>query len=76
MGKKTKKCSKAKRLLWWSFTGVGFAARVVTAFSLIVIAGKLYPAKQQAKFFNECVKQEKLNGDSISASVHFCNGGS
>ena len=73
--KKAKKCSRTRRILWYSFGAAGLGARGLTALALLVIAIKMYPLKYQAKFFNACVEETRNSGKSISASVSFCNGG-
>ena len=39
------------------------------------ISMKMYPLKQEAKFFNSCVEELLEQGDGVSDATHFCNGG-
>ena len=76
--KKSKKCassSGSRRILWYAFGAGGLAARWIAAFALLAIAIKLYPLKQEAKFFNACIEETRNSGMSVSAAVRFCNGG-
>ncbi len=75
-GKKSKKCSTKRRILWYIFGAAGLGARVLAALALIAIAIKAYPLKYQAKFFNACVEETKNTGKSLAESVNYCNGGS
>lgn len=74
--KKSKKCSKSRKILWYAFGAAGLAARGLAALALIAIAIKIYPFKEQAKSFNSCVEETRNSGKSLSASVNYCNGGS
>jgi hypothetical protein len=78
--KKPKKCknlsgSRGRRTPWYVFGAVGLAARGVAALALLAIAIKMYPLKQEAKFFNACIEETRNSGKSISSAVRFCNGG-
>ena len=73
--KKNKKCSKSRRILWYLFGGIGLGARGLAAIALVSIAIKTVPLKFQAKLFNACVEELRESGDSVSAAVNFCNGG-
>ena len=73
--KKSKTCSKSRRILWYSFGVVGLGIKGLAALSLLVIAAKMYPLKYQAKYFNTCVEETRNNGKSMAESVSFCNGG-
>ncbi len=72
--KKSKRCSIQKRLLWYVFGAVGLGARGLAALALVAIALKMSPLKNEARLFNDCVKEQSTN-KSISESVRFCNGG-
>ena len=74
-GKKSKKCSNKRRILWYAFGAAGLGARGLAALALLAIAIKMYPLKYQAKFFNACVEETRDSGKSVSTSVNFCNGG-
>ncbi len=73
--KKTKKCSKQKRILWYAFGAAGLCARGLAAIALVGIALKMYPLKQESRFFNTCVEELRSNSKSVAESVRFCNGG-
>ena len=73
--KKTKKCSTARKFLWYAFGASGILTRGLTALALVAIAIKIYPIKQESKLFNACVEELNTSGKSLSASVGFCNGG-
>ena len=74
--KKSKKCSKGRRVLWYIFGGAGLSFRGLAALSLLAIAIMLCPLKQEASSFNACVEEVREGGANISSSVRFCNGGS
>ena len=73
--KKPKKCSPARKFLWYAFGTAGLLARGLTALALLAIAIKIYPIKQESRLFNSCVQELTASGKSLSASVGFCNGG-
>ena len=76
MGKKSKKCSPTRRILWYAFGSVGLAARSLTAITLLFIAIKIHPLAKEASSFNNCVEEIRSSGKNNSSSVNFCNGGS
>ena len=73
--KKSKTCSKSRRILWYAFGAVGLGIKGLAALSLLAIATKMYPLKYQAKYFNACVEETRNSGKSMAESVRFCNGG-
>ena len=74
-GKSKQHCgSKKGVMLAFGLTTLG--TRVITAFSLAVIALSFCSIKKEAKLFNNCVEEYRNSGKSNSESVRFCNGGS
>ena len=73
--KKSKKCRRRSKLLWYGFGAAGLGARGLAALGIITIALMLYPIKHQSKNFNRCVDSVIESGRSISESVYYCNGG-
>ena len=74
-GKKNKKTSCKKQLLWWAFSATSLGARCLTAISLLAIAIKIGPVQYQANVFQSCVQEMRENGKTNFAAVSFCNGG-
>ncbi len=75
MGKKSKKCSNKRRLLWWAFGAVGLGARVLTALSLLVIATSFQSLNKDSAFLKECIEEKREAMPSLADAVRFCNGG-
>ncbi len=73
--KKHEKCSENRKYLWFLFTGATLLSRAILATSLLVIAIKINPLKEQADIFNNCVDELSGKGESISKRVNYCNGG-
>tara|TARA_Y100001968_G_C18959996_1_gene527221 strand:- start:147 stop:386 length:240 start_codon:yes stop_codon:yes gene_type:complete len=69
-----KKCgSKSKAMFAYGIIQLG--SSVVSAIALTAIAISFCSVNKESKFFNECVEEVKLAGQSSSGAVHFCNGG-
>ncbi len=69
-----KKCSgKGKAMFAYGIIQLG--SSVVSALALGTIAFNFCSIKKEAKIFNECVEEVKINGRSASNAVRFCNGG-
>ena len=64
---------KGKAMLAYGFIQLG--SSIVSAIALAAIALSFCSVKQEAKVFNECVKEVQATGKSSSYAVHFCNGG-
>ena len=72
--KDKKKCSgKGKAMLAYGMIQLG--SSVVSAIALAAIALSFYSLKKEAKFYNDCVEEVRVNGKSFSSAVRFCNGG-
>ncbi len=74
--KKSKKCRRGTKVLWYAFGAAGLGARGLTALGILLVALMLYPIKHQSKNFNSCVEESLEKGSGISESVSYCNGGS
>ena len=73
--KDKKKCTKkGKIMLAYGVCQLG--SRLVSAFALLAIAFGLSELTKESTLFNQCVEEVRENGQSYSASVHFCHGGS
>ena len=72
--KKSKNCSKSRRILWYAFGAVGLGARGLTALALLAIALMLCTIKKESKVFNQCVEEVQNSGKSVSSAVSYCNG--
>ncbi len=68
------KCGgKGKSMFAYGIIQLG--SNVVSAIALTAIAISFCPVKEESKFFNECVEEAQLTGQSSSNAVRFCNGG-
>ena len=69
-----KECGvKKKSMLAYGIIQLGSSA--ISALSLAAIALSICSIKQESYLFKECVEEVRASGQSSSAAVRFCNGG-
>ncbi len=73
--KKDKKNCGSKKGIMLAFGLTKLGTRVLSAFSLVVIAFSFCSIKKEAKVFSECVEEVRQSGNNTSDAVRFCNGG-
>lgn len=73
-GKKNKKCFGKKNLMM-AFASIRLSSAFISAMALLALVIGVSSVNQKAKYFNECIQDKLSQGNTISESVHFCNGG-
>ena len=73
-GKKNKKCLGKKNLMI-AFASIRLSSAFISAMALLALVIGVSSVNQKAKYFNECIQDKLSQGNTISESVHFCNGG-
>tara|TARA_B100000700_G_C14218018_1_gene477908 strand:+ start:129 stop:365 length:237 start_codon:yes stop_codon:yes gene_type:complete len=68
-----KRCGPRRNMIIYG--SVQLSCSIISALSLAAIAFGISAAQKDLKLFDECVTEQSFEGKTISASVHFCNGG-
>ena len=74
--KSEKKHCESKKGAMLAYGVIQLGARVLSTLSLVAIALSFCSVKRQANVFTDCVEELRESGNSTSAAVNFCNGGS
>ncbi len=56
------------------YGSIQLGGRIISALALVTIALSLCSIKQEAEFFNQCIREAKASGQTASSAVRYCNG--